>query len=89
MEMGSAVGTLVIVTGATLVLAAAGWVRPRSPHVVSVLLLAVGGAAVGAGGLLFVDDPGVAAWILTPPALALIAVLHVEVLSAGSGPLRT
>ena len=82
-------GTIVIAVGAALVMVAAGWVRPRAPHVVSIALLAVGGAAIGAGGLVFVDDPGVGAWLLTPPAVALIAVLHVEVLFAGSGPLRT
>ena len=78
----------IAVAGALLVLTV--WrLRPRMSRRGLDILLALEGAAVGVGGLLFLDDVGLGAWILTPIALATIAVLHVKVLFAGSGPLRT
>ena len=78
----------IAVAGALLVLTV--WrLRLRMSRTGLDILLALEGAAVGVGGLLFLEDVGLGAWILTPIALATIAVLHVKVLFAGSGPLRT
>ncbi len=82
-------GIVVIVVAATLLVATAGWVRPRIAPARTDVLLALEGAALGLGGLLVQHGVGTAAWILTPLAIALVAVLHVRVLFAGSGPLRT
>jgi hypothetical protein len=53
------------------------------------LLLAVSGAGVAVGGLLFLDDVGRASWVFAPVFLAAGAVAHVRALFAGAGPLRT
>ena len=70
-------------------LATVRWSLPNARRPVTDLLLAVFGAVLGLGGLMVQSSVGPAAWILTPIALATIAVLHVRVLFAGSGPLRT
>lgn len=53
------------------------------------MLMAIAGAGIGAGGLLFLDDVGTASWVAAPAVLALIAVLHVRALFAREGPFRT
>ena len=82
-------GIALIVVAAVLLVSTAGWVRPRIARNTTDVLLAIEGAVLGVGGLLVQQGVGTAAWILTPIAVALIAVLHVRVLFAGSGPLRT
>ncbi|MGZ4149506.1 MAG: hypothetical protein ACXVQJ_05665 [Actinomycetota bacterium] len=63
--------------------------RPRLPVRVVTALLAIGGAGLGFGGLLFVRDVGIASWVVAPAALAVLVPAHVRVLFAGEGPLRT
>lgn len=87
--MDRTAGIVITVVASVALLAIVRWALPNAPRTVTDLLLAVAGAAVGLGGLLLQDDVGPAAWILTPVAIAAIAVLHVRVLFAGSGPLRT
>jgi hypothetical protein len=52
-------------------------------------LLAVAGAAIGVGGLLFLDDVGPASWLVAPAFLAVGTIAHVRGLFAGDGPFRT
>lgn len=58
------------------------------PRVVD-LLLAISGAGVAIGGLLFLDDVGAASWVFAPVFLAVAAIAHVRALFAGEGPFRT
>ncbi len=52
-------------------------------------LIAIGGAGLGIGGLLIVHDVEPGSWIVGPAAIAVLAVVHVRALFAGSGPFRT
>jgi len=58
------------------------------PRIVD-LLLAISGAGVAVGGLLFLEDVGAASWVFAPVFLAVGAVAHVRALFAGAGPFRT
>ena len=58
------------------------------PRIVD-LLLAISGAGVAVGGLLFLDDVGRASWVFAPIFMAVGAIAHVRALFAGAGPLRT
>jgi predicted membrane-bound mannosyltransferase len=86
--MHETAGAITIAVAGGLLILTVWRLRPRMSSTGLDVLLALEGAAVGIGGLFFLDDVGLAAWILTPIALATIAVLHVKVLFAGSGPLR-
>jgi hypothetical protein len=63
--------------------------RRRVPAALADTVSALAGACLGVGGLLVLEDPGVASWVVTPPFLAVVAVLHRRFLFAGDGPLRT
>jgi hypothetical protein len=52
-------------------------------------LLALGGAGIGVGGLLFLRDVEPGSWVVAPALLAIAAVAHVRFLFAGEGPFRT
>ena len=52
-------------------------------------ILAVVGVAIGLGGLALQDDVGVWSWIVAPLMIGVLLPLHVRVLFAGEGPLRT
>lgn len=52
-------------------------------------LVALGGAGLAIGGLLFLDDVGVASWIVGPLLLAACALVQWRLLFAPGGPLRT
>ncbi|HEX6844887.1 MAG TPA: hypothetical protein VF235_07225 [Actinomycetota bacterium] len=86
--MEPAVGVVVI--GAAALLLVATWLplRPRLSRRTADICSATAGAAIGFGGLLLLTDVGAASWILTPPFLALCAVVHRRALFAGDGPLR-
>jgi hypothetical protein len=62
--------------------------RRRLSPAASDVCSALAGAAIGAGGLLLLTDVGINSWLLTPPFLALCAVVHRRALFAGTGPLR-
>jgi hypothetical protein len=79
----------VLVAASVLFLAAAFPLRTRlHPRVVDALL-AISGAGVGIGGLLFLDDVGIGSWVFTPVFLGMAAIAHVRALFAGAGPFRT
>lgn len=82
-------GIALIVVAATMGTVTAIVLRTRLRAIMVDALVGTCGAAAAVGGLLLVRDVGVAAWILTPPFLAAVAVAHVRALFASSGPLRT
>jgi len=87
--MDHVAGIVTVLVASLGLLATVRWSLPRAPRSATDLLLAGFGAVLGIGGLLLQSDVGLVAWLLTPIAIATIAVLHVRVLFAGSGPLRT
>jgi len=78
-----------LAVSAALVVLTALVLRPRLSRTFVDGLLALGGAGLAVGGLLFFDDVGAASWAVAPSLLAAITVLHVRLLFAGDGPLRT
>ena len=52
-------------------------------------MLALGGAGIGVGGLLFLRDVEPGSWVVAPALLAVAAVVHVRFLFTGEGPFRT
>jgi len=82
------VGAVTLVTSGTLVVVVAlAW--SRIPPRVGDVLLAAGGVGMAIGALLAMDDPAVSAWAIAPPVVAVLTVLHVRLLVAPGGPLRT
>jgi hypothetical protein len=82
-------GWSTIAVSAALFLGAAFPLRGRlGPRAIDVMV-ASGGAGLAVGGLLLLDDVGVASWIVAPLVLAGAGVVHVRVFFAGDGPLRT
>lgn len=78
-----------LVVSALLLVAAAFPLRTRLHDRIVDVLLAFGGAGIGVGGLLFLEDVGVASWLVAPAFLAVGAIAHVRALFAGAGPFRT
>lgn len=78
-----------LAASAALVVLAAVVLRPRLSRPLVDGLLALGGVGLGVGGLLLFDDVAAASWVAAPVLLAVITVLHVRLLFAGDGPLRT
>lgn len=87
--MNPAAGTAVIVVSAVAIVAVALAVRSRGPGAVTDLGLGVAGAALAAGGLLWLDDVGTWSWVAAPAGFAVMTPVHVRALFAGAGPLRT
>lgn len=82
------IGAVTLVTGGTLVVVTAiGWAR--IPSRVGDALVAVGGLGLAVGALLLMDDPAPSAWAIAPPVVAVLAVLHVRLMVAPGGPMRT
>jgi hypothetical protein len=77
-----------LVASAVLLLATFPLRARLRPRVVDALL-ALGGAGVGVGGLLLLNDVEPASWVVAPVLLAVAAVAHVRILFAGQGPFRT
>jgi hypothetical protein len=84
-----ALGWAVLVVSALLLVTAAFPLRTRLHDRVVDVLLGLSGAGVGLGGLLFLEDVGVASWFFAPAFLAVAAIAHVRALFAGDGPFRT
>jgi hypothetical protein len=63
--------------------------RTRLRPAVVDAMLALGGAGIGVGGLLFLRDVEAGSWVVAPALLAIAAVAHVRFLFAGEGPFRT
>jgi hypothetical protein len=87
--MNDALAWAVLAASTLLLLAAAFPLRTRLPDRAVDVLLALAGAGVGVGGLLFLADVGIASWIFAPVFLAVAAIAHVRALFAGAGPFRT
>jgi len=86
----SPVGAWATLLAASAVLVLAAFpLRTRVPPRVVDAVLALGGAGIGVGGLLFLTDVEPASWIVAPAMLAIAAVAHVRFLFAGEGPFRT
>jgi hypothetical protein len=79
----------VLGAASVLFLLAAFPLRTRLGSRIVDLLLAISGAGVAVGGLLFLDDVGRASWVFAPIFMAVGAIAHVRALFAGAGPLRT
>jgi hypothetical protein len=84
-----ALGWVVLMVSAVLLVTAAFPLRTRLHDRVVDVLLALAGAGIGVGGLLFLEDVGVASWLFAPAFLAVAAIAHVRALFAGAGPFRT
>lgn len=63
--------------------------RDRVSRVWIDLMMCLGGAGVAVGGLLFLEDVGLASWVVAPLILAAGAFGQWRVLFAPGGPLRT
>jgi len=63
--------------------------RTRLRPAIVYAMLALGGAGIGVGGLLFLRDVEPGSWVVAPALLAIAAVAHVRFLFAGEGPFRT
>ena len=87
--MYPAAGSAILVTSSALALVTAGWLRARLPRPAIDATMALAGAGIGVGGLLFLHDVGLSSWIVGPLLLAVIALLHVRALFGGEGPFRT
>jgi hypothetical protein len=82
------VGAVTLVTSATVILGVAlAWGRMSTP--VGDAIVAAAGAGMAVGALLLMEDPAVSAWAIAPPVVAVLSVLHVRLLVAPGGPLRT
>lgn len=78
-----------VVASAAIMLAGAFPLRTRLPAGAVDAVLGLGGAGAALGGLLFLDDVGIASWIAAPLIAAGLTIAHVRALFGGSGPLRT
>ncbi|MDP9329318.1 MAG: DUF3566 domain-containing protein [Actinomycetota bacterium] len=87
--MHGGVGVVLIAAGVLATVEVTFGLRSRLPSSTVAALLAGCGAVVGLGGLSVQHDVATASWIVTPLLLAIVFPLHVRVLFAGSGPLRT
>lgn len=88
--MHTGAGIAIVAAAAVLLIITALVLRPRLPQRATDILTALGGAGVGAGGLLLLDrDVSLASWIAAPVILALAALAHSRMLFGGAGPFRT
>ena len=82
------VGAVTLVTAGVVVVATAVmWARIRSP--VGDVIVAAGGLGLAIGALLLMDDAAPSAWAIAPPVVAVLSVLHVRLMVAPGGPMRT
>jgi hypothetical protein len=61
---------------------------PRLPAVAGLMLTAMCGAAIAAGGLLLQDDAGVGDWILAVAVISSLAALHSRLVFGRPGARR-
>jgi hypothetical protein len=88
-EMNVPLAWAILGASVVLLLVASLALRTRLRPIVVDVLVGLAGAGVGVGGLLFLDEVGVASWILAPVFLAIAAIVQVRALFAGAGPFRT
>lgn len=81
-------GAVTLVTAGVVVVATAVmWARIRTP--IGDVLVTVGGLGLAIGALLLMDDAAPSAWAIAPPVVAVLSVLHVRLMVAPGGPMRT
>jgi hypothetical protein len=80
---------ITLAVGVGLLLVASFPLRTRVDRPVLDGLLVLAGAGIGVGGLLFLENVGLASWIATPVVLGVATLAHVRALFAGAGPFRT
>jgi hypothetical protein len=80
---------ITLATGVGVLLIASFPFRARVDRPVVDGLLVLAGAGIGVGGLLFLENVGLASWITTPVVLGVATLAHVRALFAGAGPFRT
>lgn len=78
--------TIIVVAGVAMLVLLARWRRTSGQGPLA--LLAVLGAAIGAGALLLQDDPGAADWVVTLAALAAGTPAHVRFMLGPPGAAR-
>jgi orotate phosphoribosyltransferase-like protein len=88
-EMNVPLAWAILGASAALLLVASLVLRTRLRPIVVDVVVGLAGAGVAVGGLLFLDEVGVASWIVAPVFLAIAAIVHVRALFAGAGPFRT
>jgi hypothetical protein len=82
------VGTVTLVTsGALVVTTGSAWAR--IPGRLGDVLVLVGGIGLAVGALLLMDDVAPSAWAIAPPVVAVLTLLHVRLMVAPGGPMRT
>jgi hypothetical protein len=82
------VGAVTLVTaGALVVTTAVVWAR--IPRRLGDVLVVAGGLGLAVGALLLMDDAAPSAWAIAPPVVAVLTLLHVRLLVAPGGPMRT
>ena len=89
MEMNVPLASAILGASVVLLLVSSLALRTRLRPIAVDVLVGLAGAGVGVGGLLFLDEVGVASWIVAPAFLAIAAIVHVRALFAGAGPFRT
>jgi len=52
-------------------------------------LVVAGGLGLAVGALLLMDDAAPSAWAIAPPVVAVLTLLHVRLMVAPGGPMRT
>jgi hypothetical protein len=80
---------ITLAAGVGLLLIASFPLRTRVGRRVLDGLLVLAGAGIGVGGLLFLENVGLASWIVTPVVLGVATLAHVRALFADAGPFRT
>jgi hypothetical protein len=88
-EMNVPLAWAILGASVALLLVASLVLRTRLRPIVVDVVIGLAGAGVAVGGLLFLDEAGVASWIVAPVFLAIAAIVHVRALFAGAGPFRT
>ena len=82
-------GWITIAASAGIVLWTWFGLRGNAPSWVLDAGSALGGVGLAVGGLLLIEDPGLASWLVAPMVLGPATVIHRRLLFAGEGPLRT
>lgn len=83
--MNTGTGVILLLAGSLSVLGTGIFLRPKLPRAAASVLLAISGAAIGAGALGVRDGASPAEWVLTLVVLAMMAPLQVRLVFGRSG----
>jgi hypothetical protein len=87
--VATSVGWAIVLGSVAVSGIAAFLLRRKDSRTPITIVAAAAGAGVAVGGLLVLDDVGVASWITAPIVLAVATPLQVRTLFARGGPFRT